>query len=223
MQKSVIIVAGGSGSRMQHDLPKQFIKISGKPLMVHTIEAFLAYDPLIAIVLVLPEMHLPYWQELADEFLNEIHVSVTTGGSSRFQSVKAGLQLVEQGLVAIHDAVRPAVPREVIARSFDSAAETGSGVVMVPLKDSLRQLTGTGTVALDRSEYQVVQTPQTFRVDLIKEAFQQEESTHFTDDASVYEAAGMTVSAVLGDYKNIKVTTPEDLLVVEAFLRLLQY
>ncbi|WP_258100754.1 2-C-methyl-D-erythritol 4-phosphate cytidylyltransferase [Marinoscillum pacificum] len=219
MRKHVIIVAGGSGSRMKQALPKQFIEILGKPIMVHTIEAFLAYDPSIHIVLVLPEAHLPTWTELKAKYLSSQDVSIAFGGATRFQSVKSGLNQVDNGLVAIHDAVRPMISKEVIRSSFELAEAKGSGVVMVPLKDSIREKGDGGTVARDRSLYYAVQTPQTFRVELIKQAFAQEESPLFTDDASVYEASGKQVEVVSGDYRNIKITTPEDLILAEALLK----
>lgn len=218
MRKHVIIVAGGSGSRMNQVLPKQFIEILGKPIMVHTIEAFLAYDPQIHIVLVLPEVHMTTWATIKNDFLPDVEVSVAHGGVSRFQSVKAGLQLIEDGLVAIHDAVRPIIPIEVISKSFEIAEEKGSGIVMVPLKDSIRKKEGDTTIAKDRSLYYSVQTPQTFQVSLILKAFEQEESPLFTDDASVYESYGNQVEVVEGDYGNIKITTPEDLILAEALL-----
>ena len=219
MRKHVIIVAGGSGSRMQQALPKQFIEILGKPIMVHTIEAFLAYDPSIHIVLVLPEVHLPTWNDLKTKYLSSQKISTAFGGATRFQSVKSGLDQVDKGLVAIHDAVRPMISSEVIGASFDLAEAKGSGVVMVPLKDSIREKGDGGTVARDRSLYYAVQTPQTFQVELIKQAFAQEESPLFTDDASVYEASGKKVEVVEGDYRNIKITTPEDLILAEALLK----
>ena len=220
MRKHVIIVAGGSGSRMQQALPKQFIEILGKPIMVHTIEAFLSYDPSIHIVLVLPEAHLPTWTELKAKYLSSQDVSIAFGGATRFQSVLSGLNQVDNGLVAIHDAVRPMISKEVIGSSFELAEAKGSGVVMVPLKDSIREKgDGGGTIARDRSLYYAVQTPQTFQVQLIKQAFAQEESPLFTDDASVYEANGKQVEVVSGDYRNIKITTPEDLILAEALLK----
>ncbi len=218
MRKHVVIVAGGSGSRMGHSLPKQFIELLGKPVMVHTIEAFLGYDPSIHVVVVLAKDHLATWHEIKEKYLPEVTVSVAGGGASRFQSVKCGLSLVEGGLVAIHDSVRPVITSELIARSYESAKINGSGVVMVPVKDSIRMKDKQSTVAKDRSLFLSVQTPQTFQVPLIKAAFEQEESTLFTDDASVYEANGHEVSVVHGAYSNLKITTPEDLIVVKALL-----
>lgn len=220
MHESVIIVAGGSGSRMKQILPKQFIEILGKPIVVHTIEAFLAYNPSIQLILVLPEMHLPTWRTIQNDFLSEVDIITAAGGNSRFQSVKSGLSHVSGNLVAIHDAVRPIISTSVIAASYDQAKATGSGIAMVPLKDSIREKVGDQTQARDRSLYMAVQTPQTFQTDLIRRAFEQQESSLFTDDASVLEAYGHPIEVVTGDYSNIKITTPEDLVLAEALLRM---
>lgn len=218
MQKHVIIVAGGSGARMKQSTPKQFITILEKPVVVHTIEAFLLYDPQVHIVLVLPEAHMHTWMEVKKTYFPEYQIDIALGGKTRFQSVKSGLELVSDGLVAIHDAVRPLVSTKVIGEAFVSAEKYGSGVVMVPLKDSIRELERSSSVAKDRSKYLLVQTPQTFESHRIKDAFKQQESPQFTDDASVYEAAGNTVKVTEGDYRNIKITTPEDLKIAEVLL-----
>jgi len=218
MQKSVIIVAGGSGTRMQQSLPKQFIEILEKPIVVHTIEAFLAYDQSISVVLVLPSAHFSTWRALAERFFPTTPIHLEAGGATRFQSVKSGLRVINEGLVAIHDAVRPLISPQVIAESFLSAEQKGSGVAMVPLKDSIRRKVEGKTVAEDRAAFFAVQTPQTFQVAQIKKAFEQAELETFTDDASVYEHAGMLVSPVTGEYTNLKITTPEDLILAEAIM-----
>lgn len=205
--------------RMKQAVPKQFIKILEKPIVVHTIEAFFLYDPLINIILVLPQAHRSTWEEIHQQYLPHIQIAVALGGNTRFQSVKSGLQQVSDGYVAIHDAVRPLVSAKTIASSFESAQNYGSGVAMVPLKDSIRQISNDHTKADDRSKFLLVQTPQTFRVSEIQKAFELKESSSFTDDASVYEAAGMTVLVTEGEYSNIKITTPEDLLVAETLLK----
>ncbi|MFY0607428.1 MAG: 2-C-methyl-D-erythritol 4-phosphate cytidylyltransferase [Cyclobacteriaceae bacterium] len=219
MLKSVIIVAGGSGTRMQNSLPKQFIKVLEKPLMVHTIEAFLHYDSEIQVVVVLPHDHFDTWNEIKKEYLTDQEIGIAEGGETRFQSVRQGLKLVKGELVAIHDAVRPMISSEVIDAAFQSAMKKGSGVAMVPVKDSIRETHGDQTIARDRSLYYQVQTPQTFQMSLISKAFERKEMTTFTDDASVFEAAGMSVERVDGDYRNIKITTPEDLILAEAILK----
>lgn len=191
----------------------------GKPLLVYTVEAFLDYDPSIQIVLVLPKDHFDTWNQIKDKHLSNATISLATGGETRFQSVREGLNMVDGDLVAIHDAVRPLVSMEVIHSCFESALATGSGVAMVPLKDSIREVSGENTVARNRENFFTVQTPQTFQVPLIKRAFERKEMSTFTDDASVFEAAGMNVSKVEGSYDNIKITTPEDLILAEALFK----
>ena len=219
LPRSVILVAGGTGTRMNSPVPKQFLKLCNKPVIVHTIEAFLQFDREIRIILVLPKEHIQLWEEMSRHYFPGIPMSLRIGGATRFQSVKSGLDAVQEGLVAIHDAVRPLVPLRVIRDTFESAERDGSGVAMTPVRESIRKKTGGATRAEDRLLFFSVQTPQTFRVELIKKAFEQEELPSFTDDASVYEAAGMQVTAVPGDHCNIKITTPEDLVVAGALLK----
>lgn len=217
--RSVILVAGGSGTRMNAPLPKQFLKIHNKPVIVYTIEAFLNFDPEIRIILVLPKDHFSTWQEISEEYFPNREIVLKEGGATRFQSVRSGLSGVLAGLVAIHDAVRPLITSDVIRSSFESAEKNGSGVVMVPLRESIRRKTGSITRAEDRSHFYLVQTPQTFQVELIKKAFLQDELSSFTDDATVFETAGMSISDVAGDYRNIKITSPEDLLIASTLLK----
>lgn len=225
MKQYAIIVAGGSGSRMGSAVPKQFLPLAGKPVLVHTLERFLAYSPSVQVILCLPADQLPAWREIRVQYPSleafEYPILETPGGASRFQSVRNGLaQIADEGLVAVHDGVRPLVPVGVIDAGFRLAAASGTAVVAVPAKDSVRLIVSeTENKALDRTALRLVQTPQTFRVSLLKEAFRQEESPLFTDDASVAEAAGFPVFLVDGSYENIKITTPEDLLLAEALLR----
>ncbi|PQA58376.1 2-C-methyl-D-erythritol 4-phosphate cytidylyltransferase [Siphonobacter curvatus] len=224
MKQYAILVAGGSGSRMGVALPKQFLSVAGKPILVHTLERFLAYSADLQVILCLPADQLAYWQELKQAYpLTFTHPIIETpGGASRFQSVRNGLQRIEdnEGIVAVHDGVRPFVPVEVIAESFRTAAQQGTAVVSVPAKDSIRLVhSETENQALDRSQLRLVQTPQTFQVALLKKAFEQSESPLFTDDASVAEAAGFPIFLVEGSYENIKITTPEDLWMAEAILQ----
>ncbi|MFY0600014.1 MAG: 2-C-methyl-D-erythritol 4-phosphate cytidylyltransferase [Cyclobacteriaceae bacterium] len=219
-QNSVIIVAGGTGSRMNQVLPKQFTLICNQPVLVHTIRAFLSFDSNIKIILALPENHIETWKSIQDKFLSEISIRTVIGGKTRFQSVKNGLKLVAEGIVAIHDAVRPCIDSNTIGDSFESAKDHGSGVVCVPLKDSIRQVFGESSKSLNRVDYKTVQTPQTFQVSLIKKAFEAREEPFFTDDASVYEyALNKEVRLVNGNYTNIKITTPEDLDIATLFLK----
>ncbi|MBC7891096.1 MAG: 2-C-methyl-D-erythritol 4-phosphate cytidylyltransferase [Sphingobacteriaceae bacterium] len=219
-----LIVAGGSGSRMGSAVPKQFLDLGGKPVLVHTLEKFFAYSPAIRIILVIPEVDFDRWKALKGlhSFIPSFPHSLieVPGGATRFQSVRNGLSVLSgEGLVAIHDAVRPLVSVEVIQRSFEAAARFGSGVVTVPAKDSIRQVSENGSsVALDRASLRLVQTPQTFRLSLIKKAFEPKESPLFTDDASVAEAADFPIHLVEGSYENLKITTPDDLVLAEALL-----
>ncbi|MDJ1485393.1 2-C-methyl-D-erythritol 4-phosphate cytidylyltransferase [Cytophagaceae bacterium DM2B3-1] len=210
----VIIVAGGSGSRMRSDIPKQFLEVRGLPILMHTIRRFYEYSQHIQIVLVLPVEQLETWENLREKYAFTIDVKVVIGGKTRFQSVRNGLQVIDnlESMVAIHDGVRPFVPIEVIQRSFQVAKEKGSAVAAVSLKDSIRQVLSDGTTqSVNRADFRLIQTPQTFQTSLIKKAFEVPESELFTDDASVAEAAGHKISLIEGDYRNIKITTPEDL------------
>ena len=215
-----LIVAGGSGSRMQSATPKQFLPVGGKPVLLHTLEAFHTYDPSISIVLVLPASQRDRWRELKEEYNCQVPHAIVEGGETRFQSVKNGLALVPlEAVVAIHDGVRPFVNREILRNGYETALEKGSAITTVALKESIRQLTKNGSEAKDRSQYRLVQTPQTFQARLIKKAYRQPESHTYTDCASVAEANGHQVHLIPGSYENIKITTPEDLLLAENLLK----
>lgn len=211
MKKFAIIVAGGVGTRMKSDRPKQFLELNGKPILVQTIEQFLKID-FIEIVLVLPEEHVNEWDSIGKQYFTDHVIKVVHGGATRSDSVKAGLASIESdGLVAIHDAVRPFVTKDLIEASFKSAEEFGSGVAAIALKDSIRKIIeGKKSEARDRNNYVLVQTPQTFQIAEIKEAYKNVDSPH-SDDATVYELQGYSVKLVEGDYSNIKITTPDDL------------
>lgn len=218
MQKYAVIVAGGSGTRMKSDLPKQFIKLKGEPVLMHTIRAF-SFDA-IAIILVLPESQISFWQELCQKHAFFLNHKVVAGGNTRFASVKNGLSAIaeDKGLVAIHDGVRPIIKKEIISAAFKAATHYGNAIVSVELKDSIRELGRGQNSAKDRTNYRLIQTPQTFQLHLIKAAFETKYKDSFTDDASVFESAGHQIHLIDGDYRNIKITTPEDLLVAESFL-----
>lgn len=212
MKEYAIIVAGGIGSRMGADIPKQFLLINDEPIIVRTIKQFLSYNEKIEIVLVLPKDHVEVWNELQVKFFLEEQIKVTEGGSTRTASVLAGLKLVNEGLVAIHDAVRPYVSKQIIGDSFESARQKGSGVATVAMKDSLRELDSSkNSIARDRENYVLVQTPQTFNVAKLKEAYAKLGDKSFSDDATVFENAGFKVHLIEGSYSNIKITTPDDL------------
>lgn len=216
--KYAIIVAGGSGTRMGADVPKQFLLLHGKPVLMHTLQKFSKVCD--ELILVLPETQQSYWAQLCATHQFGLKHTVVTGGAERFYSVLNGLQtLSTDGLVAIHDGVRPCVTPELIEAGFVMAEAKGCAITAVKSKDSLRKVTETGTEAVDRSQFYLVQTPQTFRVEELKRAYLQPYQSVFTDDASVFEAAGNTIHLLEGDYKNIKITTPEDLPLAELYLQ----
>ena len=215
-----IIVAGGKGTRIKSALPKQFLPLCGKPILIHTLEAFYAYSPSIRIVLVLPEDDFETWEKLCREHAYQRPYLLQKGGDSRFQSVRNGLDLLSgDGLVAIHDGVRPLVSEDIIGASFRIAAVHHSAVAAVRLKESIRLTDKDTTRAVDRSMYRLIQTPQTFDLAMIKSAYNTREDSELTDDASVAERAGVKISLFEGSYENIKITTPEDLIVAEALMR----
>jgi len=221
MKKNVIIVAGGQGTRMNASVPKQFMFINKKPILCYTIDKFRAYDTEINIVLVLPKADISYWDKLVKDYVINLHkLIIIEGGKTRFESVKNGLLAIKDidGSVAVHDGVRPFVSIRAIQESFDSSLKYGSGVLAVDVKDSIRHCTEKGNTALVREEYKMIQTPQTFNLKLLKEAYQIAYQIFFTDDASVYEHSGHKIYLVNGDYNNIKITTPEDLVFAEAIL-----
>ncbi|MFD2513828.1 2-C-methyl-D-erythritol 4-phosphate cytidylyltransferase [Pontibacter locisalis] len=213
-----IIVAGGSGTRMQHSLPKQFIEVAGKPILMHTIEQFYRYNPAVRLIVVLPQEQITTWRELCRKYTFKLFHMTVAGGATRFGSVKNGLGAVMgDGLVAVHDGVRPFVEVETIRAAYEAAAKFGSAVVAVSPKDSIRELTGEGSRAVPRANYKLVQTPQCFKASILRSAYEQPEQEHFTDDASVVESTGEKIKLVEGSYRNIKITTPEDLVLAEAF------
>lgn len=216
-KRFAIIVAGGSGSRMKIELPKQFILLKGIPIIAHTINQFLKAD--CEVILALPENHLETFKISVLNHCTSKNLTLVKGGETRYQSVKNALEKVEDdSLVAIHDAVRPFISQEIIDLSFTEAAQHFSAVTCVDLKDSIRKLDNGLSKTEDRSLYKLVQTPQTFDTNKLKDAYQKEYQDTFTDDASVFEANGNTIHLIEGDYKNIKITTPEDLLVANAFV-----
>jgi 2-C-methyl-D-erythritol 4-phosphate cytidylyltransferase len=219
MQRSTIVVAGGSGTRMGAPIPKQFLLLKGKPLLCWTIEAFHAFDAAMPIILVLPEDQVATWQSLCVSHGFTVPHTVTTGGTERFHSVRNGLGLVQgDGLVAVHDGVRPLVNAALIARCFEAAEQHGAAVPVVPISSSVRQLTEEGNEALDRSRLRAVQTPQCFSLPLLRRAFALPYDPAFTDEATLAERLGVDVHLVPGEEHNIKVTTPFDLRVAELVL-----
>ncbi|MBA4850038.1 2-C-methyl-D-erythritol 4-phosphate cytidylyltransferase [Emticicia sp. BO119] len=223
-QKFAVLVAGGSGNRMGSEVPKQFLLLNGKPILLHTIEQF-AKIAGIKIILVLPEKDIEYWYEITQQYSSASSivstVKIVKGGKSRFQSVKNGLKSVApDSIVAIHDGVRPLISIEIIEKSFNVANESGNAVTCVQLKDSIREIGEMGeNKAVERKKFRLMQTPQTFQSEIITKAFETIEQPFFTDCASVLEFAGFSINLIEGSYENIKITTPEDLLIAEALLK----
>jgi len=218
MQQYALIVAGGIGKRMQSELPKQFLELKGKPILMHTIEAFFSAG--CDIIVVLPNTQLDVWESLCSKHNFLVPHHKTIGGETRFQSVKNGLALVlvQDSLVAIHDGVRPIISQHIIATSFAVAKQKGNAISAVKLKDSIRVINKDSSQTVLRDDYRLIQTPQTFRTALLQEAYKQADDIHFTDDASVLEKMGEKINLIEGDYRNIKITTPEDLLFAEQLL-----
>jgi len=220
LKKAVIIVAGGSGKRMGSETPKQFLLLAGKPVLMHTINKFHLVFPGIKIVLVLPFDHIQIWNLLCSEHRFIVAHEIVAGGEERFFSVQNGLsKLGEDCLVAIHDGVRPLVSEEVIANTFEAAKKYGASIPVIHPAESLRQLSHDNSKSVNRNEFVLVQTPQTFKSKLIKRAYKRPYQENFTDDATVFEAAGHKVHLVEGNPENVKITRPFDLLVTEAFIK----
>jgi len=219
MGRSCIIVAGGNGSRMGTELPKQFLRVRGIPVLMHTIRNFHDFDPSIQLIVVLPADEIDNWKELCRQHHFDIPHHLIAGGDTRFQSVKNGLSLVDDSeLIAIHDGVRPLVSHETLNRCFTGAEETGTAIPVLPANESVREGTMNSSAPVDRSRYFLVQTPQVFKASLIQESYKQPWIPEFTDDASVAEHSGIRVHMVMGNRENIKITFPEDLRIAELFL-----
>ncbi len=219
MKKIAVIVAGGTGSRMNNTTPKQFLLLQGKPVLYYTIHAFLqAYDDL-DIILVLPEEHVAAGQEIIDAFFDYNRIQITIGGRTRFHSVQNGLHLItEECIVFVHDAVRCMVSIDLIQRCYEAAIESGSAIPVIDSKDSVRIITGEGNEAVERAIVKLVQTPQTFHSKILLPAYQIDYKDKFTDEATVVEAFGLKVQLVTGEENNFKITRPVDLIIAEQFL-----
>ena len=222
MKKQVIIVAGGKGLRMGTDIPKQFLLLNGKPVLMYTIEAFYDYDPNIDIIVVLPENQHFFWKDLCETHKFDIKHRIVSGGETRFHSVKNGLAFIEEcSLVAVHDGVRALVSKDVIAKTFDVAERFKIACPAIPVTDSLRRTLGGENRGVDRGTYCLVQTPQVFIAKKLLSAYQQGYSEKFTDDVSVVEAyRGSLPVLVDGSPENIKITTPFDLVIAETIIKL---
>lgn len=219
-RKIAVIVASGTGSRMGAEIPKQFLPLQGKPVLVHTLEKFLSI-PGCEVVLALSAQGMAFWEPIAASYFPEHNISVVLGGETRFHSVKNvldSLALEEDALVAVHDAVRPLVHLNTILNAFLIAEQFGAAVTCVDSKDSVRLVEGDRNRALERKNVKMIQTPQTFQSRVLNAAYAAEYRESFTDDASVVEAAGFPIHLVEGAYTNFKITTPEDLALAEHLL-----
>lgn len=215
----VVIVAGGSGTRIGGAIPKQFMIVGGEPILARTINTFAEALPAAEIVVVLPEAHIEFWKNLAARFEVAPHRTVA-GGSERFHSVKAGISALREdtGLIAVHDGVRALVSKKLIIRTLQSAIEHGATIPTIAPVDSFRVATCEGSHPINRSSLRIVQTPQIFAADILRSAYQTEFDPSFTDDASVVEKAGVKVALCEGERSNIKITTVEDIAIAEALL-----
>jgi 2-C-methyl-D-erythritol 4-phosphate cytidylyltransferase len=220
MKKFVIIVAGGSGVRMGTELPKQFLELCGRPVLMHTIQRFFDFDPECKLILVLPATQQEFWAKLClDHSFSLLH-QIASGGETRFHSVQNGLKLIQgEGIVFIHDGVRPLVSQQTLIRCFETAQKYGNALPVLHVSDSLRILDGDQNTSVDRNMYLIVQTPQTFSTELILKSFSQPYEPSFTDDATVVEKAGFNIQLVEGNRENIKITTPTDFIIAEALMK----
>lgn len=220
MKKYAIIVAGGSGSRMKGEVPKQFMLLNGKPVILYSIEAFNAFDPSVEIILVIHPHYLVLWEQLSNEFKISIPFMVAEGGETRFDSVKNGLKLIsDEGLVAVHDAARPIINAGFIEKLFSAASTSGSAIPVVPVTDTIRIIDGDTSHLQDRAFLRAIQTPQVFKVSELQRAYMQSYQPAFTDDGSVMEAAGFPVHLAEGKRGNIKITHLEDIAVAEVLIK----
>ncbi len=218
MKRSVIIVAGGTGTRMGTEVPKQFLPLAGKPILMHTIEAFYNYDAGMEIIVVLPSDQRKYWHNLCKEKNFRIRHTCVDGGETRFQSVKNGLKHATGELIAVHDGVRPFVAKSVIVSCFEHAVMHSAVIPVIDVFESVRRVINGNSQTVNRNEYKLVQTPQVFHANVLKYAYMQQYVPAFTDDASVVEAFGISIFLVQGNRENVKITTSFDMQIGEALL-----
>lgn len=217
----IIIVAGGKGLRMRSDIPKQFLPIGGKPVLMRTLERFREYSEDLQIILVLPEAQQDYWQDICQKYNFQVEYLLANGGQTRFHSVQNGLALVPddaEGVVGVHDGVRPFPSIEVIRNCFETARTAKAVIPVIPVVETVRHLEKEGSVTVPRGDYRLVQTPQTFDIQLLKAANRQPYNDGFTDDASVVESFGYEITLVEGNRENIKITTPYDMKIAEVLI-----
>ncbi|MDR0603640.1 MAG: 2-C-methyl-D-erythritol 4-phosphate cytidylyltransferase [Bacteroidales bacterium] len=217
MKQFAIITAGGTGTRTGTSIPKQFLPLHGLPVLIHTINQFVSWVD--TVIVTLPKQYIDYWKEIQIKYNFHVSHILVHGGETRFHSIKNALHFIpDNGWVAIHDAARPFVTSKLICSCFQYAQKHGTAVAAIPLKDTLRMVSGTKSQGVNRSDFYSVQTPQVFACEMIKKAYQQDYNPNFTDDASVVEAFGKEIHLVNGEETNIKITTPTDLALAEILM-----
>ena len=217
----IIIVAGGKGLRMGSDIPKQFLPIGGKPVLMRTLERFREYSPTLQIILVLPQAQQEYWNQLCKDYDFKVEYVLADGGETRFHSVQNGLAKIpddSEGVVGIHDGVRPFPSIDVIRNCYETARTAKAVIPVIPIVETVRHLQGENSVTVPRNDFRLVQTPQCFDIQLLKAANKQPYCDNFTDDASVVEAFGFSITLAEGNRENIKITTPYDLKIAEVLV-----
>lgn len=220
MKKTVIIVAGGVGKRMKNEIPKQFLLLGGKPLLMHTVKRFYEYSSEIEIVIVLPANQAELWENLCGVHQFSCEHKVVAGGITRFDSVKNGLQKAEkEGLIAVHDGVRPFVSIDTITRVFNEAEKTGNAVPCMIMNETARMIDDDKSFTVNREKIRIIQTPQVFRADILIHAYETAKRNDFTDDASVVESSGIKINLTEGNKENIKITDPSDMKIAELILK----
>jgi 2-C-methyl-D-erythritol 4-phosphate cytidylyltransferase len=221
MDKHILIVAGGKGIRMKSEVPKQFVELNGKPLLMHTIDAFSLNHQIDQINLVIPNGYMGFWKELCEKHHFHASLNIIEGGPQRYHSVKRGLSMIpNNALVAIHDAVRPFITKELLSTGFKIAIKKGNAIPAIVIKESIREVSGSLSKAIDRNVFKIVQTPQFFHTSLIKKAYLQPFNEQFTDDATILEASGQQIYLFDGTPSNIKITTPDDLKLAELLINI---
>jgi len=219
MNRHVIITAGGVGKRMGSLLPKQCIRLNGLPILQHTINRFRDVCPGINTIVTLPLDHITTWKNICEELNIKIDYEIAVGGKERFYSIRNGLRFItDDGIVGIHDAVRPFVSSETIERCYMAAEISGAAVPAIEIQESIRKISEIGSEHVNRHDYRIVQTPQCFDINIIKKAYQSDFDPAFTDDASVVEASGVSIKLVDGNNENIKITYQNDLVFAETLL-----
>ncbi len=220
MKHYIIIVAGGSGSRMKAETPKQFLLLDGKPILMHTIARFHEADAQMQLIVVLPQKEMEEWKTLCAKHNFNIPHQLAAGGETRFHSVKNGLEFVkEESIVAIHDGVRPFASVALIKKCFVEAEQKGNAVPCIRINESIRKVEEEGSKIADRNSFVIIQTPQYFNSEILKKAYQSEFKNIFTDDASVTESSGEKINLIEGERENIKITFPVDLMLAETILK----